>query len=145
MSLRDLYQEMILDHAKNPRCFGKVASATCSCDAHNPVCGDELNLSIKFDKKIDELKFTGKGCAISVASASMLCQQLTGLDVAQAQSKTKQFLKMLTCADSDTAGMGKLEVFAGVRAFPLRVKCATLAWHAALSLLEKENSVTTTE
>jgi nitrogen fixation protein NifU and related proteins len=144
MSLRALYQELILDHAKSPRCFGTIENASCSCDAHNPVCGDELNISANLSTVIDEIKFTGKGCAISVASASMLCQQLSGLEIDAAKKIVHDFLEMLTQEADDNSHLGKLEVFAGVRLYPLRVKCATLAWHAVQSILTKEHAATVT-
>ena len=146
MSLRSLYQELILDHGRNPRNYG-VASEPCdSCAGRNPVCGDELNLTINFDDKIRQLKFSGQGCAISVASASMMCQRLEGMCASDAQRCVDSFLQMLTTEQKDNSKLGKLAVFAGVRLYPQRVKCATLAWHALDSLLKiEQNKTVTTE
>ena len=146
MSLRDLYQELILDHGNNPRHFGPVEEPCLTCQAHNPVCGDELVLKAVINDDIEQIKFTGQGCAISMASASMMCQQLNGLSRAKAKLVLEDFLRLLTQNSQEAANLGKLEVFSGVRQYPQRVKCATLAWRALESLLSsKDQSIITTE
>ena len=144
MSLRDLYQELILDHGNNPRHFGALAEPCLTCQAHNPVCGDELVLEAVVNDTIEQLKFTGKGCAISMASASMMCQQLQGLSCTEAKRILEAFLNLLTQTSEQATDIGKLEVFSGVRKYPQRVKCATLAWRALESLLSNNDQATIT-
>lgn len=146
MALRELYQQLILDHGRNPRCFGSLEEPCCSQHAHNPVCGDELTLTARVGSTIEDLKFSGQGCAISVASASLMCEQLRGADAANALKKIQHFLSLLTNSDAAADGLGKLEVFAGVKDYPARVKCATLAWHALEAILNNEtNKLISTE
>ena len=144
MALRDLYQELILDHAKNPRNYGVLDEPCQSCAAHNPVCGDQFTLTASFNDAIEDIKFTGQGCAISMASASMMCQNLCGLPLKQAQVTIDSFIALLTQNSTTDASLGKLEVFAGVRKYPQRVKCATLAWRALESLLSNNDQATIT-
>lgn len=131
MSLRDLYQEMIIDHGKIPRNFGSLADANyCKC-GHNPLCGDKLTLSIKVKEEIiEDIRFEGNGCAISVASASLMTEAIKGKTIAQMETLFAEFHALVTTGNAESAeNLGKLVVFSGVSEFPVRVKCATLAWH----------------
>lgn len=144
MDLRELYQEVILDHNKSPRNFGELPEATCKADGYNPLCGDRVTVQLIVDANsvIEQVKFQGSGCAISTASASLLTEALHGKTVVQAQELATRFKNLVTEANEPVSGseeLGKLEVFAGVCEFPSRVKCATLAWHTLLSALEEGN------
>ena len=154
--LRDLYQEVILDHGKRPRNLRKPDDATCQADGVNPLCGDHVTVYLKVDPAdvIQDAAFEGRGCAISVASASMLTELLRGRPVADAQVLFDAFHKLCTGdADADTAlppgrddlrdALDKLAVLSGVRDFPSRVKCATLAWHTMHAALAGEAQVST--
>jgi nitrogen fixation NifU-like protein len=131
--LTDLYQEVILDHNKTPRNFGPLDTANRHADGHNPLCGDQLTVFLRIDDGVvADASFVGHGCAISTASASLMTEAIKGKPVAEVEALFQDFHAMLT--DAPTSGesgpdMGKLAVFAGVREFPARVKCATLAWH----------------
>jgi len=138
--LRDLYQEVILDHNKHPRNFGAVEHATHRATGFNPLCGDQLVLTLDVEGgQVRDARFAGKGCAISTASASLLTEAVKGKSTSEAHSLFKRFHDAVTApADShpDLESLGKLAALAGVREFPMRVKCASLAWHtleAALS------------
>jgi nitrogen fixation NifU-like protein len=136
--LRELYQQVILDHNRKPRNFRVLPTANRTAAGFNPLCGDELRLYLNVqDGVITDAAFQGSGCAISKASASMLTNSVTGKTVAEAEALFHRFHAMLTGEENGHGGdLGKLAVFAGVREFPARVKCATLAWHtlqAALS------------
>jgi nitrogen fixation NifU-like protein len=136
--LRDLYQEVILDHNRRPRNFRRMADADRTCEGYNPLCGDRLTLFLHLDgDRIREITFEGTGCAISRASASMMTDALTGKTVAEAQRLFDAFHDLVTApaGDSDAAALGKLAVFAGVRDYPSRVKCATLSWHTLKSAI----------
>jgi len=143
--LADLYQEMILDHKKRPRNFHPMENATQSADGHNPLCGDKLTVHIHLkDGVVDDVSFEGSGCAISTASASMMTEAVKGKTVEEADRLFKTFHELVTTdKDADTGGLGKLAAFAGVRAFPMRVKCATLGWHTLESALHKGETVST--
>ncbi len=134
--LRELYQQVILDHNRKPRNFRALCDANRTAEGFNPLCGDQLRLYLKVDDDvIKDAAFQGSGCAISKASASMLTSKVIGLPVAEAETLFRRFHAMLT-GEGNGHDLGKLAVFAGVREFPSRVKCATLAWHtlqAALS------------
>jgi nitrogen fixation NifU-like protein len=148
--LRDLYQELILDHARSPRHFGKLDSATHSAEGVNPLCGDRLKIyfSIDADDRINDAKFEGSGCAISVASASLLTDTVIGMQTAAALDFFAALVARLTGkADaSDSAiALGKLVALEGVREFPSRVKCATLAWHALNSAIRNKSEPVSTE
>lgn len=139
--LRDLYQEIILDHSRHPRHFGPLADANRSADGHNPLCGDRVTIRMIVDAndRIRDLMFEGRGCAISVASASLMTDLLQGRTVAEADKLMGGFLDLVKGGDAATlAGDDRetLEVMAGVSEFPMRVKCATLPWHAMKSALE---------
>jgi nitrogen fixation NifU-like protein len=142
--LRELYQEMILDHGKRPRNFRAQDDAD-SAAGHNPLCGDRLTVYVRVDGgKIEDVSFEGAGCAISTASASIMSEALRGKTIVEAQALFQRFHELLT-ADGDDAGIGKLAVFKGVRAFPMRVKCATLAWHTLRAALDQKQKEVTTE
>jgi len=148
--MQDLYRELILDHSRNPRHFGRLSDATHTADGINPLCGDKLKLYLRVDDQgcIESSSFEGSGCAISVASASLMTDTVTGLPVDEAESCFEEITQRLT-SDNDTsrsdAGLDKLRALDGVRAYPARVKCATLAWHALHSALENETTPATTE
>lgn len=137
--LRELYQEVILDHSRQPRNFGEVEEANRGARGENPLCGDQLRLSLRVrDGVVEDVAFAGSGCAISVASASLMTQAVKGHTVAEAEDLFERFHRLLTeDAPGELGDLGKLEVFSGVREFPIRVKCATLAWHTLHAALER--------
>jgi nitrogen fixation NifU-like protein len=145
--LGDLYQEVILDHNRTPHNFRRIENADKTALGHNPLCGDQLTLYLTLDgDRIADIAFLGSGCAISKASASIMTDALKGKTLAEAEALHERFHALLTGPPdqkADTAGLGKLAVFAGVREFPVRVKCATLAWHTAQSALQGEKAATT--
>lgn len=146
--LRDLYQEVIFDHNRHPRNFGKLEGANRHAVGHNPLCGDRLTLYLKVDGDlISDVRFEGMGCAISTASASLMTERLKGMKVADAETLFGRFHDLLTNAatDDDTASLGKLTVLLGVREYPARVKCATLAWHTLHAALANQDHAVTTE
>jgi len=135
----DLYREIILDHFRNPRHKHTVDPADRTVEANNPLCGDEIDLSVRFDgESVAEIGFVGRGCSISQASASMLCAAVTGMDVPAATALAVRFRAMLQGAEPGE-DLGDLEALRGVRAYPVRVKCATLAWNALLTMLQQED------
>lgn len=128
--LRELYQEVIFDHNRSPRNFHAMDNADHVADGHNPLCGDQLTVYLRIeDGKVAEASFVGHGCAISTASASLMTEAVKGMPVEEAEALFHDFHAMLTDAAPEGRDFGKLEVFSGVREFPARVKCATLAWH----------------
>ena len=140
-SLRELYQEVILDHSRHPRNFGTLEGATNTAKGHNPLCGDRVTVYLVVDKddRIASIKFEGKGCAISQASASMMTDMLVGRTTAEAEKLMGGFLHLVkgeNADDLDADDRERLEVMGGISAFPMRVKCATLAWHTMKSALE---------
>lgn len=145
--LRSLYQEVLLDHSKRPRNFRQVEGAEQHAEGYNPLCGDKVTIYLKMDgDRISDISFQGSGCAISTASASILTETLKGKTRAEAESLFEAFHQMVTGQAPDPAAvppMGKLVVFAGVTEFPLRVKCATLAWHTLRSALENGKVIST--
>jgi len=151
--LRDLYQEVILDHGKSPRNFRALANPTCLAHGNNPICGDMLVVYLDLDPsgRITDVSFQGQGCAISMASASMMTEILKGRTQAEAQKLFERFHDMCTKADFDPAeaadgdddAMERLSVLAGVREFPIRVKCATLAWHTMQAAVKGEQEIST--
>lgn len=146
--LRDLYRDLILDHARNPRHFGKLAAATHSAEGINPLCGDKLHLYISIDPqgKIEEAAFEGSGCAISVASASLLTDAVRGMPKDRALGFSNAVLRSLTGQpDTSATDLGKLQALQGVKEFPSRVKCATLAWHALKSAIHRDDQPVSTE
>lgn len=140
--LRDLYQEVILDHNKSPRNFGALDGATHHADGHNPLCGDSVTVFVVVaEGRIKKATFVGKGCAISTASASLMTESLEGKTLEEARALFERVHDLLTVEDpAKTGDLGKLEVFSGVREFPMRVKCATLAWHTLKSALFGKDS-----
>lgn len=143
--LRDLYQEVILDHNRTPRNFGKLPNANRESEGHNPLCGDRVRVSLHVeDGRIENIAFEGSGCAISTASASLMTEALKGRTVEEARELFRGFHDLLTTG-GDAEGLGKLAVFAGVREYPIRIKCATLAWHALQAALEQKDHPVSTE
>jgi len=141
--LSDLYQQVILDHCKRPRNFRELASATCSAQGHNPLCGDQLKLFLNVEGDvIKDISFVGSGCCISKASASILTETVKGKRKAEVQTMFDQVHQMVTTGEAKE-DLGKLAVFAGVHKFPARVKCAILSWHALVSALKGEGTVST--
>ena len=148
--LRELYQQVILDHNKTPRNFGKLDNANRVQEGFNPLCGDHLHvyLCVDEDGHIQDIHFDGSGCAISKASASLMTSLLKGKTTAEAEDLFARFHELLTADVNDPVDVekvGKLAVFAGVREFPMRVKCATLAWHTMKAALEGEDQPISTE
>jgi len=148
--MQDLYRELVLDHSRDPRHFGRLEDATHTADGINPLCGDKLKLYLRVNAagEIESSSFEGTGCAISVASASLLTDAVTGLPVEQAQACSAAVTDRLTTGDQATelaANLKKLRALDGVRHYPSRVKCATLAWQALRSALNQDNTPATTE
>ena len=145
--LRELYQQVILDHNKNPRNFHEMADATTRVDGYNPLCGDHYTVYLKLeDDTISDVSFTGSGCAISKASASMMTQAVKGKTKGEAEVLFDEFHRMVTGdldIESDENHLGKLKIFAGVLEFPARVKCASLSWHTLHAALRGEDVVST--
>ena len=141
--LRDLYQEVILDHQKRPRNFRKLDVANRTAEGYNPLCGDKVSVYLDVeDGMVRDIGFQGSGCAISTASASMMTESLKGKTEAEAYALFHRFHDLVTGKlrpQEDSASLGKLVVFAGVRDYPVRVKCATLAWHTLRAALEGDN------
>ena len=148
--MQDLYRELILDHSRNPRHFGRLSDATHTADGINPLCGDKLKLYLRVDDRgrIESSSFEGSGCAISVASASLMTDTVTGIGIDQAESYFEEVTQRLTSDRTEVSSdssYDKLQALDGVRAYPARVKCATLAWHALHSALENKTTPATTE
>ena len=147
--LRELYQQVILDHNKSPRNFKELEDADHCSEGFNPLCGDHITVYLKVDgDRIEDVTFQGSGCAISKASASLMTSELKGKTIQEAQDLFKGFHSLVTADIDDQLeleGLGKLAVFSGVREFPVRVKCATLAWHTFHAALEGDGQPITTE
>ena len=146
--LQDLYQELILDHGRRPRNFRPLDGATRSAEGYNPLCGDKVKIYVKMDGDIvKDISFEGSGCAISTASASIMTETLKGKTRAQAEELFHTFHDLVTGqqAQLDAPELGKLAVFSGVSEFPIRVKCATLAWHTLRAAINGEGKVISTE
>jgi nitrogen fixation protein NifU and related proteins len=143
--LRELYQEVILDHNKRPRNFRTIESPSHHAEGYNPLCGDRLNLYVQVSgDTITDVAFEGSGCAISKASASLMTDALKGKTVAEANSLFERFHRVVTTPpDQPVEDLGKLSVLAGVREFPVRVKCASLAWHTLKAALDREQIAST--
>jgi nitrogen fixation protein NifU and related proteins len=145
--LSELYQQVILDHNKKPRNFRKLENANHSAEGYNPLCGDQLTIYLDLeDDLVKEVGFEGSGCAISKAAASMMTQAIKGKSRAQAENLFNEFHLMVTGElneETDANSLGNLKIFAGVREFPVRVKCATLPWHTLHAALSKQNQVST--
>ena len=146
MELKELYQEIILDHGKNPRNKGKCTDYNHEAKAHNPLCGDKVHIYLKMNnqKNITDLSFEGEGCAISLASASILTDTLKGKDTALSKKIANEFLSMVTNKTKITVNsltedqITTIKCLSGVQEFPMRVKCATMVWHTLLLALEKK-------
>jgi nitrogen fixation NifU-like protein len=141
-SLRELYQEVILDHSRHPRHFGALDNATHKADGHNPLCGDRVTVMLALDDagRVADIRFQGKGCAISQASASMMTEMLKGRSQADAEKLMEGFLHLVK--GEDAPGLSEddreiLDVMSGISEFPMRVKCATLAWHTYKNAVEE--------
>lgn len=149
--LHNLYQDVIIDHGRRPRNFGPLPGHNHRAEGFNPLCGDKVTLYLRVvDGVIEDVHFEGAGCAISTASASLMCETLKGKTEAQAEAMFAGFHELLTDADERQAmahaqGLGKLQVLAGVREFPERIKCATLAWHTLRAALRDQGTPATTE
>lgn len=145
--LNDLYQQVILDHNKNPRNFREIESATQTADGNNPLCGDALRVYVEMDGDVvKDVAFKGSGCAISKASASMMTQAVKGRTKEEAEVLFDEFHKMVTGGldpENEESHLGKLKIFAGVLEFPARVKCASLSWHTLHAALHNEETVST--
>ncbi len=145
--LSDLYQEVILDHNKNPRNFREIENADKQADGHNPLCGDQLKVYLSMeDDKVKDVAFKGSGCAISKASASMMTQAVKGKTKEEADVMFTEFRQMVMGemdAETTDNSLGKLKIFAGVREFPARVKCASLSWHTVHAALNDEKEAST--
>ena len=143
--INDLYQQVILDHCKQPRNFHEMPAATCSAQGRNPICGDQLKLFLALDgDTIKDISFTGSGCCISKASASLLTENLKGKTRADAEKTFSQVHELVTTGKA-AGDVGKLAVFAGVHKYPARVKCAILSWHALMGALKGDAAPLTTE
>lgn len=149
VELRDLYQQVILDHNRNPRNFRAIADADRTAAGDNPLCGDKIKVYLKLDGDvIQDISFHGSGCAISQASASLMTTTVKGMAVAEAAALFRKFHAMVTSEPGEAVPLGelgKLAAFAGVREFPARVKCANLAWHTLHAALDAETEPVTTE
>jgi nitrogen fixation NifU-like protein len=145
--IKDLYQEIIVDHNRNPRNFRVIADADKTMEGFNPFCGDKLKLYIKIDgQNISDIAFDGTGCAISVASASLMTDAMKGKSIDEAETLFNNFHSLITTENEiDSDHLGKLAVLAGVKNFPARVKCASLCWHTLRSALIGNDKPVTTE
>jgi nitrogen fixation NifU-like protein len=146
MDLKDLYRDIIVDHNRHPRNFREMPDADRHADGFNPLCGDKLTLYVRLDgNRISDVSFNGTGCAISVASASLLTESVKGKTVAEAVALFAKMHGLLTRDDTDVdvASLGKLGALSGVREFPARVKCASLCWHTLDAALHDQQQVTT--
>ena len=147
--LTDLYQQVILDHNRRPRNYGKLEGANRQAEGFNPICGDHLTLYMRLNgDTIDDLRFEGEGCAISKASASLMTDSLKGKTTAEAEALFERMHELLTGegdVEVQAEELGKLAVFSGVREFPARVKCASLSWHALHSALKGQETLVSTE
>lgn len=147
MDLKDLYREVILDHNRHPRNFGRLDPSDASADGHNPLCGDRLTVTLRLEgDRIEDVKFEGNGCAISVASASLMSEAVKGRSRAETQRLFDHIHAVLTQPDAPVdESLGKLAALSGVREFPARVKCASLCWHTLNAALERSGNTVSTE
>jgi nitrogen fixation NifU-like protein len=145
--LSELYQQVILDHNKKPRNFHKLETANHRAEGFNPLCGDQLNVYVELEgDNVKDVSFEGSGCAISKASASMMTQAVKGKSKEEAESLFEEFHRMVTGrldAETEPNHLGRLTIFAGVREFPVRIKCATLSWHTLVAALHNQASTST--
>jgi nitrogen fixation NifU-like protein len=146
--LDDLYQEILLDHYKRPRNFGPLPGSDHDADGHNPLCGDRIHVHVRLaGDRLDEVRFEGSGCAISTASASMMTEAVRGKSREEAAELFERFRALVTAeaAAGEVESLGELASLGGVREFPMRVKCATLAWHTLKAALERPGTAVSTE
>jgi len=145
MELKDLYRDVILDHNRQPRNFGRLEPADAHADGHNPLCGDRLTITLRLaGDRIEDIRFEGKGCAISTASASMMSEAVKGRDRAAVDDLFHKVHTLLTQQDVEAdPSLGKLAALSGVREFPSRVKCASLCWHTLNAALDQGGTVST--
>lgn len=145
MELKDLYRDVILDHNRQPRNFGRLNPADATADGHNPLCGDRLTISLRLaDDTIEDIRFEGKGCAISTASASLMSEAVKGRDRAAVHALFDRVHALLTQSDAPAdESLGKLAALSGVREFPSRVKCASLCWHTLNAALNQGGTIST--
>ena len=148
MDVRELYQEVILDHSRRPRNFGRPPACNREAKGHNPLCGDRISIYLDIvDGVVKDVAFEGAGCAISMASASLMTQEMKGMSESEAQELFRRFHRLMTAESDDDAepGLDRLAVLSSVREFPVRVKCATLAWHTLKAALAKTDNQVSTE
>ena len=147
--LRDLYQEVILDHSKSPRNFRELAAATSSAEGYNPLCGDHIMLQLEMDGEVvKDVGFQGSGCAISKASSSMMTTTVKGKSKAEVEQMADEFIKMVRGEidpETEENHLGRLKIFAGVKEFPARVKCAALSWRTVQAAIEDSHEAVSTE
>lgn len=148
IDLRELYQEVILDHNRRPRNRGRVNGPTGEAEGHNPLCGDNVRVSLRMqDGRVEDVAFEGVGCAVSTASASLMTEAVKGKTIKEAEAIFREFQEMVTETGepSDHDDLGDLQVLAGVRAYPVRIKCATLPWHTLQAAIQGGREPVTTE
>jgi nitrogen fixation NifU-like protein len=147
MDLKELYRDVILDHNRRPRNFGRIEPCDAHAEGHNPLCGDRLTLYVRLkDDRIEDIRFEGKGCAISTASASLMTEAVKGKDRGAFEVLYGRIHSLLTQQDAvPDASLGKLAALSGVREFPARVKCASLCWHTLNAALERSAATVSTE
>lgn len=148
MDVRELYQEVILDHSRRPRNFGRPPACNREAKGHNPLCGDRISIYLDVvDGVVKDVAFEGAGCAISMASASLMTEQMKGMSEHQAEQLFQRFHRLMTAEDDrgSEIDLDRLAVLGGVREFPVRVKCATLAWHTLKAALAKTDNEVSTE
>ena len=146
MELTELYREVILDHNRHPRNFGRLDPADAQGEGHNPLCGDRLAITLRRDgETLSDVKFEGNGCAISMASASLMTEAVKGRSRAEIDALFGRVHRLLTSDGADAAGLGKLAALSGVREFPVRVKCASLCWHTLNAALDHSAQTVKTE
>ena len=147
MDLKELYRDVILDHNRHPRNFGRMDEADKRAEGHNPLCGDRLSVFVRMNgERVEDIRFEGKGCAISTASASLMTEAVKGKDRAAIRALFEQVHTLLTRHDAHPeASLGKLAALSGVREFPARVKCASLCWHTLNAALERGAATISTE
>ncbi len=147
VELDDLYQQLIVDHSRRPRNFRAMEHADADAEGYNPLCGDRVHVFVKkTDDTLADVSFTGSGCAICTASASLMTDAVKGKTTEAAKATFEKLHALLTdSGPADTSGLGKLAVFAGVKRFPVRVKCASLPWHTLRAALENDHQPVSTE
>jgi nitrogen fixation NifU-like protein len=147
MDLKELYRDVILDHNRRPRNFGRLDAEARHADGHNPLCGDRLTVFVRLNgERIEDIRFEGRGCAISTASASLMTEAVKGRPRAEVRALFERVHALLTQPDAEPdASLGKLAALSGVREFPARVKCASLAWHTLNAALEHDAASVSTE